>query len=243
MRAFLVALALLFVPMLGRAAEEQPEPCPAGWEPGSPLYSQVLIVPPLVALPELEPMPQGWPPKESVGELAEHAIRMFAEKNFRDSIDRLEVAYAIDPQPLFLFNMAQAFRLSDDPRQAIVYYQRFQQLAPTHRLAPEAKGYVADMRVLLIEQERTVMARRLLELEQARAKQEAELLRFRAAKAEEEKRVLAEQLRKSSRPVYKRAWFWGVLGSAAAVTATAIGVGVYYAKTPRVDGGFVDIHF
>ncbi|HMY58973.1 MAG TPA: hypothetical protein PK472_11995 [Pseudomonadota bacterium] len=133
MRAFLVALALLFVPMLGRAAEEQPEPCPAGWEPGSPLYSQVLIVPPLVALPELEPMPQGWPPKESVGELAEHAIRMFAEKNFRDSIERLEVAYAIDPQPLFLFNMAQAFRLSDDPRQAIVYYQRFQQLAPTHR--------------------------------------------------------------------------------------------------------------
>ncbi len=35
-------------------------------------------------------------------------------------------------------------------------------MSPTHRLVPEAKGYVADMRVLIAEQERTDMARRLL---------------------------------------------------------------------------------
>ncbi len=243
MRALFLALFLLLLPAVGQATESEVEPCPTGWEPDSPLWSRELIVPPLVALPELEPLPRGWPPRESVVELAERSIRLFAEKKFQESIDQLELAYAVEPQPLFLFNIGQAFRLSDDPLKAIAYYQRFVTLSPTHRLVPEAKGYIADMRVLRIEQERTVMARRLLELEQARAKQEAELLRFRALQAEEEKRVLAEQLRKSSRPVYKRAWFWGVLGGAAAVTATAIGVGVYFAKTPRVDGGFVDIHF
>ncbi len=243
MRALVLSLALILLPSVGRAAASAVEPCPTGWEPGSPQWSRILIVPPLVALPELEPMPSGWPPQESVAELAERSIRLFGEKKFSESVWALEIAYAIDPQPLFLFNIGQALRLSDDPLQAIAYYQRFVQLAPQHRLVPEAKGYIADLRVLRIEQERTVMARRLLELEQARAKQEAELLRFRALQAEEEKRVLTEQLRKSSRPVYKRAWFWGVLGGAAAVTAAAIGVGVYYAKTPQVDGGFVDIHF
>ncbi len=65
------------------------------------------------------------------------------------------LAYAIDPQPVFLFNMAQAYRFADLAPQAIAYYQRFMTMSPTHRLVPEAKGYVADMRVLIAEQERT----------------------------------------------------------------------------------------
>ncbi len=34
-----------------------------------------------------------------------------------------------------------------------------------------------------------------------------------------------------------------IIGGAVAVTATAIGIGVYFAKTPQVDGGFIDVRF
>ena len=115
--------------------------------------------------------------------------------------------------------------------------------APGHRLAPEAKGYVADMRVLIAERQRAELARLLLEAEQVRASQESEILRLRADRAEEDKRKLAEQLSRSRRPVYKRAWFWILVGGVAAATATAVGVGVYYSTRPQVDGGFADIRF
>ncbi len=88
------------------------------------------------------------------------------------------------------------------------------------------------------------MACRLLEAQQARARQEIELLGLRAEKAEEEKLILTEQLRKSSRPIYRRGWFWGIIVGAAAITATAVGGrNLFPVKTPKVEGGFVDIHF
>ncbi|MBL9045576.1 MAG: hypothetical protein JNM83_28465 [Myxococcales bacterium] len=219
------------------------EPAPPGWETNGPMHGRELVVPPHRVIPTEEPMPAGWPPSFTVTELAERSTQFFVQKQFLQSADQLELAYAIDPQPLFLFNAGQAYRLADQPQKAIARYQRFLVLAPSHRLSPEAKGYIADMRILIAEQERTEMAQRLLEAEQVRARQERELLSLRALRAEEEKRVLAEQLRKSNRPLYKRPWFWGIIGGAVAVTATAIGIGVYFAKTPQVDGGFIDVRF
>ena len=127
-------------------------------------------------------MPRGWPRKNPSGNWPSTRSGCLRKNLPRfDRTARSRLCKSIH-QPLFLFNMAQAFWLSDDPRQTIVYLS-----AVCSSLNPSAgsgsQGYVADMRVLLIEQERTVMARRLLELEQARAKQEAELLRFCAAKA------------------------------------------------------------
>jgi len=202
-----------------------------------------LIVPPLVALAAEEPLPAGWPPSITPTELATRSTEFFQLKQYLESADQLELAFAIDPQPLFAFNLAQAYRLADQPHKAIARYQRFIRLFPSNRFVPEAKGYIADMRVLAAERARTEMAQKLLEAEQIRARQEAELLQFRAQRAEEEKRILTEQLRKSNRPVYKRAYFWALIGSAAAVAGVAIGVGTYFATTPKVEGGIVDIRF
>ena len=236
MRAFLVALALLFVPMVGRAAEEQPEPCPAGWEPGSPLYSQVLIVPPLVACPSWSPCRRAGLRKNPSGNWPSTRSGCCG-KNFRDSIERLEVAYAIDPQPLFCSTWRRRFgslTIHGKPSSTISGFSS--SLQPS--AGSGSQRLRGDMRVLLIEQERTVMARRLLELEQAR--QTGSRASALSPKAEEEKRVLAEQLRKAAACL--QACMVLGSGSAAAVTATAIESGVLR-QDSRVDGGFVDIHF
>lgn len=250
-RPLVIALAALSCCFLRveRASATPPAAAPApnpAAAPGEPKTGAPPTPPPLFILEE-EPPPSGWqpnlPPNPKATDFALRATRLFEAKQYLESAEELSRAFAVDPQPLFLFNRAQAYRLSDRPQDALGSYQAFLQVAPTHRLAPEAKGYVADMRVLIAERERAELARLLLQAEQARADQESELLRLRAEHAEEDKRRLAEQLRKSRTPVYKRAWFWGLMGGIVAATATAIGVGVYYSTAPQVDGGFADIRF
>lgn len=242
------ALVLSVALGLDRGATAAPPPPPPPPRPADPAAAsanktQNTQVPIL----EEEPPPSGWqpnlPPNPRAADFALRATRLFETRQYLESADELTKAFAVDPQPLFLFNRGQAYRLADRPQDALGSYQEFLQLAPTHRLAPEAKGYVADMRVLLAERERAELARRLLEAEQQRANQETELLTLRANRAEEDRRRLAEQLERSRRPLYKRAWFWGLMGGLVAATATAIGVGVYYSNAPQVEGGFKDIRF
>lgn len=242
---FIAALALCLAPSAARSAPAAPPaaPRPADQAPASPNKAQS----PQVPILEEEPPPSGWqpnlPPNPRAADFALRATRLFESRQYLESAEELTKAFAVDAQPLFLFNRGQAYRLADRPQDALSSYQEFLQLAPTHRLAPEAKGYVADMRVLLAERERAELARRLLETEQQRSSQEAELLKLRANRTEEDQRRLAEQLERSRRPLYKRAWFWGLMGGIVAATATAIGVGVYYSNAPQVEGGFADIRF
>jgi tetratricopeptide (TPR) repeat protein len=244
----LLLLALLLSAGASSAATPAPPGPPAAASPAPPPAPRGAAPTPLgVPILDEEPPPSGWqpnlPPNPRAADFAARATRLFESRQYLESAEELARAFSIDPQPLYLFNRGQALRLADKPQDALLSYQQFLVQAPTHRLAPEAKGYVADMRVLIAERQRAELARLLLEAEQVRASQEAEILRLRADRAEEDKRKLAEQLSRSRRPVYKRAWFWVLVGGVAAATATAVGVGVCYSNRPQVDGGFADIRF
>ncbi|MFO0578165.1 MAG: hypothetical protein U1A78_29515 [Polyangia bacterium] len=246
----LLGLALVLAAGASSAAPPStPAPTAAAPAPPAPQPAPKSAAPTPLGVPILdeEPPPSGWqpnlPPNPRAADFAARATRLFESRQYLESAEELAQAFAIDPQPLYLFNRGQALRLADKPQDALLSYQQFLVQAPGHRLAPEAKGYVADMRVLIAERQRAELARLLLEAEQVRASQESEILRLRADRAEEDKRKLAEQLSRSRRPVYKRAWFWILVGGVAAATATAVGVGVYYSTRPQVDGGFADIRF
>ncbi len=101
-----ICLILLLPPGFGRAEVPVGEPGPAGWRDGEPKTIE-LVVPPSVALPAEEPAPAGWPPTVTINELVERSTEFFRNKNYLESAIELELAYAIDPQPVFLFNMAQ----------------------------------------------------------------------------------------------------------------------------------------
>lgn len=162
------------------------------------------------------------------------ATQLFQEQKFAQAAQELERVYTLEPKPLYLFNIAQAYRRAGIADKALAAYEQFVNIAPGHPLSREASGYAQDMRVLRAEAEAKVqMARRLEAAEQ------------RTAEVSQEKTHMARLLEqeRARRPFYKRAWFWGALsGVTAATLAIGLGVGLYL-RTPPTEGGFMSIHF
>lgn len=155
------------------------------------------------------------------------ATQLFQEQKFAQAAQELERVYALEPKPLYLFNIAQAYRRAGLPDKALPAYEQFVNLAPGHPLAREASGYAQDMRVLQAESNsKAQLARRLKAAEQ---------------RGDEASRLL--EVERARRPFYRRAWFWGTL-SGVTVATLAIGLGVgLYQRTPPTEGGFMSIHF
>jgi tetratricopeptide (TPR) repeat protein len=94
-----------------------------------------------------------------------------------EAIVELEAAYQLDPDPVYLFNLAQAHRLRGNLPRAIFYYRRYLALSPD---APN-RAEVTDRIAALEAEQRTADADHAA-LERARAELEpAALERARAA--------------------------------------------------------------
>lgn len=138
---------------------------------------------------------------------------MYKAGQYLEAASELNVAYTLQPEPVYLFNIAQAYRKAARARAAQIMYARFIETAPKHPLVPEARGYLQDMDTLAKVQAQEQVMREALGREQAR-----------------------------NRPLWKRAWFWGLLGGVLGATAIGVGLGVGLSRRePSTDGGFVDL--
>jgi tetratricopeptide (TPR) repeat protein len=192
----------------------------------------------------VEPAPAG----ETAATHLQRSVRHFQNKEFLQAAEELQTAYAIEPKPLLLFNIGQAYRRAGRPQEALAAYERFVREDPTSTLRPETEGYCNDMRTLIAEQERKAQVEKALVNEQQRAQKQA------AALADEQERGRSTQQaltlerqrneRERRRPLYRRPWFWGVLGAAVVAVGTSVALGVTLAPRDRpTDGGFVEVNF
>lgn len=175
--------------------------------------------PPAVAAPKT--------PKEFVT----RATQSFAAGNYDKAIEDYQAAYQMKTLPTLLFNIAQAHRKAGHYSEALAYYERFLKDDPKSALAPEADAHATAMRAKLDAEKLSTEREALERLAKQRA-EEAEAL----AKAREEERKKAEAAlllatTKDTKPVYKKAWFWVVIGGV--VVAGAVGVGVGLALRPK----------
>lgn len=46
-------------------------------------------------------------------------------EHWDEAIKEFEAGFLLEPKPIFLFNMAQAYRLSSRPREALTYYKKY----------------------------------------------------------------------------------------------------------------------
>jgi tetratricopeptide (TPR) repeat protein len=138
--------------------------------------------------------------------------------------------YRIKPVPEFLFNIAQAYRKSDRPEKAIFFYQRYLSLAPDAASRDEVERYIATARAQLAAHP---PAPKVAEPKPAVPTAPTVPTEVRPAPPTNvpspTANVLTSTAPARTKPVYKKAWFWGTVGTVAVVAAGGVVLGVMLA--------------
>lgn len=130
------------------------------------------------------------PPSQSANAtlkaLTEAGVRLYERGDFAGAIQSFLAGYALRPKPVFLFNIAQAYRKSGQDQNALSFYGKFIAASPQSQYRAEAEAYIAYLRGKLGLD------------------------------------------RPPPRPprVYKKGWFWAVLGTAAVTAGVAVTLGI-----------------
>jgi tetratricopeptide (TPR) repeat protein len=82
---------------------------------------------------------------QAVAAASEGATR-FQDYDYVGAVERFKAAYELDPDPGYLFNIAQAYRLSGDCANAADYYGHFLEKVPDPPNAERVKRWSAEQR-------------------------------------------------------------------------------------------------
>lgn len=191
-----------------------------------------------------EPPPQGYLPDGTlITDRVTTARELFASGKYDQAAAILSLVISVEPRPIHVFNLGQTQRRAGQIEGARQSYQRFIELAPQHPSVPEAKTYIRELdqvaaQVAQAEKEyRSQLNRTRGDLLQQLDRTRGELLSERAQVA---------ALRRD-RPLYKRAWFWGVLGGTLTVATVGAVVAAVLATRapdpPPTDTGYIGFPF
>jgi hypothetical protein len=78
----------------------------------------------------------------------QRATRAYDLQKYQEAIDEYQRAYEISGDPPMLYNIAQAYRLADQPSEAARYYRRFLQRMPNARNREDVERKIADQEKL-----------------------------------------------------------------------------------------------
>jgi tetratricopeptide (TPR) repeat protein len=91
--------------------------------------------------------------KQEMKAIYERATRAYDVGKYAEAIVEYQKAYEIGGDPPMLYNIAQAYRLNDQPGEALRFYRRYLQRAPNARNREDVERKMADL-------EKTVEERR-----------------------------------------------------------------------------------
>ncbi len=86
--------------------------------------------------------------------LYEQGLSHYNLGEFDEAIKAFRAAYAIEPAPGLLFNIAQSFRLKKDYEQATYFYQTYLRLKPDAPNRPDVEARLQEMQEALAEQKK-----------------------------------------------------------------------------------------
>ncbi|MCA1664623.1 MAG: hypothetical protein LC659_10200 [Myxococcales bacterium] len=66
-------------------------------------------------------------------------------EEYRDAVVEFEAAYRLRPDPVFLYNLGQAYRLGDNPEQALHFYRAYLRTLPAAPNRAEVEGRITDL--------------------------------------------------------------------------------------------------
>jgi len=88
----------------------------------------------------------------------EDGTKYYSLGDFTRAIENYKKAFELKPDAVFLYNIAQAYRLSNDFNQALFFYKSFLRNMPTAPNKAEVEKRIAEMEEALEKQRRTANA-------------------------------------------------------------------------------------
>jgi tetratricopeptide (TPR) repeat protein len=148
------------------------------------------------------------------------ANQLYEQNNYVAALDEYQAAYILQPYPLILYNIARIYHKENELKEAALYYQRYLSTGHPDRAA----------RALQL----------LTEIQQSLEAKPPEPERSPAPLVVEPAPSLVPApppVRGYAvrRPLYKKWWFWALIGVATAGVATAVGV-LAAPKNPDISG-------
>src|SRR5262249_36763710 len=110
------------------------------------------------------------------------------------------------------------YRNAGDLPQALTLYQRFLREEPDSPFAPDALGYVEELKERIRKQQAEQAERAEMERTNERLGQTTRVLSERLARL--------DRIQKQPKSLYRRGWFWGALAGAAAGLGLSVGLAV-----------------
>jgi hypothetical protein len=96
--------------------------------------------------------------KLEMKQLYERATRAYDVGKYNEAIEEYQKAYEIGGDPPMLYNIAQAYRLNDQPGEALRFYRRYLQRAPGARNREDVERKIADLEKTVEERRRAAAA-------------------------------------------------------------------------------------
>jgi tetratricopeptide (TPR) repeat protein len=88
----------------------------------------------------------------------QRATRAYDLQKYQEAIEEYQKAYEISGDPPMLYNIGQAYRLADQPGEAVRYYRRFLQRMPNARNREDVERKIADQEKLIEERRKAAAA-------------------------------------------------------------------------------------
>jgi hypothetical protein len=96
--------------------------------------------------------------KLEMKQLYEKATRAYDVGKYNEAIEDYQKAYEIGGDPPMLYNIAQAYRLNDQPTEALRFYRRYIQRAPSARNREDVERKIAELEKIVEERRKTAAA-------------------------------------------------------------------------------------
>jgi tetratricopeptide (TPR) repeat protein len=159
--------------------------------------------------------------------LYQEGTKSFSLAEYADAITAYRAAYKLVPRPMFLFDIAQAYRLMGAFKQALTFYKSYLANLPPGESSDEVVQLIDQLEAQLKTQAATIAAPPHGPTPDGETHAAAALPTPRQAAAQHASKAEAAPLdtrttSAESRPVYAKWWFW--VGVTAVAGAVAVGV-------------------
>ena len=175
------------------------------------------------------------PAEAEAKRLTAEGMVAYSVGDFSTAIERYKAAYKLAQKPGLLFNIAQAYRLAGDAKQALFFYRGYLRDVPAPANQAEIEAWIAELEA---------------KLNAPPPGPDAGVTRLptpaaAAAQSDVGKEVASSppapvDRPRAGRPIYKRWWFWAgvgaiAVGTVAVVVATSGGAGAPASDYPTAE--------